>query len=31
MRAGGSVWCEGHHMVWVTQGGPTELANLVNH
>jgi hypothetical protein len=24
-----SVWCEGHHVVWVTQGGPTELANLV--
>ncbi len=25
-----SEWCEGHHVVWVTQGGPTELANLVN-
>ncbi len=24
-----SVWCEGHHVVWVTQGGPTELGNLV--
>ncbi|MDP1804464.1 MAG: DUF222 domain-containing protein, partial [Acidimicrobiales bacterium] len=24
-----SVWCEGHHVVWVTQGGPTEMANLV--
>ncbi len=24
-----SEWCEGHHVVWVTQGGPTELANLV--
>jgi hypothetical protein len=24
-----SVWCEGHHVLWVTQGGPTELANLV--
>jgi hypothetical protein len=24
-----SVWCEGHHVVWVTHGGPTELANLV--
>ncbi len=23
-----STWCEGHHVVWVTQGGPTELANL---
>ncbi|HEX3623747.1 MAG TPA: DUF222 domain-containing protein [Acidimicrobiales bacterium] len=23
-----SVWCEGHHVVWVTEGGPTELANL---
>jgi predicted restriction endonuclease len=23
------VWCEGHHVVWVTDGGPTELANLV--
>lgn len=23
-----SLWCEGHHVVWVTQGGPTELANL---
>ncbi len=23
-----SVWCEGHHVVWVTQGGTTELANL---
>ena len=19
-----SVWCEGHHVVWVTQGGPTD-------
>jgi hypothetical protein len=24
-----SAWCEGHHVVWVTQGGPTEPANLV--
>ena len=24
-----SEWCEGHHVVWVTRGGPTELANLV--
>jgi hypothetical protein len=24
-----SAWCEGHHVTWVTQGGPTELANLV--
>jgi hypothetical protein len=24
-----STWCEGHHVVWVTQDGPTELANLV--
>ena len=24
-----SLWCEGHHVVWVTQGGTTELANLV--
>jgi predicted restriction endonuclease len=24
-----SVWCEGHHVVWVTEGGPTELANLL--
>jgi hypothetical protein len=24
-----STWCEGHHVVWVTQGGTTELANLV--
>ncbi|MGH9266495.1 MAG: DUF222 domain-containing protein, partial [Acidimicrobiales bacterium] len=24
-----SVWCEGHHVVWVTHDGPTELANLV--
>lgn len=24
-----SVWCEGHHVVWVTQNGPTELSNLV--
>ncbi len=24
-----STWCEGHHVVWVTDGGPTELANLV--
>ncbi len=24
-----SVWCEGHHVVWVTHGGTTELANLV--
>jgi len=24
-----STWCEGHHVVWVTQNGPTELANLV--
>ena len=24
-----SVWCEGHHVVWVTHDGRTELANLV--
>jgi hypothetical protein len=24
-----SVWCEGHHVVWVTEGGPTNLANLL--
>jgi len=24
-----SVWCEGHHVVWVTHGGPTELPNLI--
>ena len=24
-----SSWCEGHHVRWVTHGGPTELANLV--
>jgi hypothetical protein len=24
-----SMWCEGHHVVWVTENGPTELANLV--
>jgi hypothetical protein len=24
-----SVWCEAHHVVWVTHGGPTELPNLV--
>ena len=24
-----SVWCEGHHVVWVTRNGPTELPNLV--
>ncbi len=24
-----SPWCEGHHVVWVTHDGPTELANLV--
>lgn len=24
-----SNWCEGHHVVWVTHHGPTELANLV--
>jgi len=24
-----STWCEGHHVVWVTHDGPTELANLV--
>jgi len=24
-----STWCEGHHVVWVTQGGTTDLANLV--
>ncbi|HVM13277.1 MAG TPA: DUF222 domain-containing protein [Egibacteraceae bacterium] len=24
-----SGWGEGHHVVWVTQGGTTELANLV--
>ena len=24
-----SMWCEGHHVVWVTQNGPTELANLL--
>ena len=24
-----SSWCEGHHVVWVTQCGTTELTNLV--
>ncbi|HEX7275975.1 MAG TPA: DUF222 domain-containing protein, partial [Acidimicrobiales bacterium] len=24
-----STWCEGHHVRWITHGGPTELANLV--
>jgi hypothetical protein len=24
-----SVWCEGHHVVWVTQGGATNLGNVV--
>jgi hypothetical protein len=24
-----STWCEGHHIRWVTDNGPTELANLV--
>ncbi len=24
-----SRWCEGHHVIWVTAGGPTELGNLV--
>ena len=24
-----SPWCEGHHVVWVTNHGTTELANLV--
>ncbi len=24
-----SQWCEGHHVVWVTHDGTTELANLV--
>jgi hypothetical protein len=24
-----STWCEGHHVRWVTDNGPTELANLV--
>jgi hypothetical protein len=24
-----STWCEGHHLRWVTHGGPTELNNLV--
>ena len=24
-----STWCEGHHVVWVTQDGPTDLNNLV--
>jgi hypothetical protein len=24
-----SGWCEGHHVVWVTHDGRTELANLV--
>ncbi len=24
-----SMWCEGHHVVWVTQGGTTDLGNLV--
>jgi hypothetical protein len=22
-------WCEGHHLVWVTDHGPTALSNLV--
>jgi hypothetical protein len=24
-----SSWCEGHHVVWFSHDGPTELANLV--
>jgi hypothetical protein len=24
-----STWCEGHHVVWVTDHGPTALSNLV--
>jgi len=24
-----SSWCEGHHVVWVTNDGPTNLANIV--
>jgi len=24
-----SVWCEGHHVRWVSDGGPTRLDNLV--
>ena len=24
-----STWCEGHHVRWISHGGPTELANLV--
>jgi hypothetical protein len=24
-----STWCQGHHVVWVTQGGTTNLSNLV--
>jgi hypothetical protein len=22
------IWCDGHHLVWWTKGGPTTLANL---
>jgi hypothetical protein len=24
-----SHWCDGHHVVWVSRNGPTNLANLV--
>jgi len=24
-----AVWCDGHHLVWWTRGGPTKLSNLV--
>ena len=24
-----ATWCDGHHVRWVEQGGPTRLANLV--
>jgi hypothetical protein len=24
-----SMWCEGHHVIWVTDGGTTEPSNLV--
>ena len=24
-----SEWCEGHHVQWVTKGGPTQIGNLV--
>ncbi len=23
-----STWCEGHHIVWVSHGGRTDLSNL---